>query len=588
MRPRALDARRLCAVLVTTFVVAAVVQPNPAEAQAAPLEVLAGGRDTTSQWAAYTIRSNGGEYRVDWTLDVNEGPLQVGAYFYTGDDMFTAGFNWTAFTYQDSSYYDVNVVPGGPIAGEPTVDADGYTQTVSIGGLLFGSPEAPKITKVLIWASGDLTRGSEWELSATPDARLVTDEAGDVVMTRGTNAFVHLSQDFEGTATAGVQRRIPPTPLGYGVGARAAAMTSRTVEVEHGLVGSFRTLGQGTPYSAGGYGMQVAGPDGYQQSCSASPCLWYTLKPPSALRPGTYRFDLTGGGAGIGTFGDAILWGVDAHLPPGGDPDPVPFVTARSVVEVPGGLNVSGRASFPSTTMTRVTDPEDDGAAPAGAADVLGAELAGGSWTYNPDDEELMLRWDLSTHLAGSAGLMTPAVLYAKELRVGGTRYEVRVLKGAATSPAPTLDDTGVYMALFRCAPECAEQTRLEGSFSWLGREFVLVDVPLSAISASEGSSLTGLRSFTAIGEASPGSVMPIDEVSFPSALVPDARVEVGIAPASTPEDEVVFDAGASLAGGAFSQTLPTDGLPTGRYRVWTRPCLGLVCGAAAFDDVTL
>ena len=588
MRSIAVDARRLVAVLMTSLVVAAVMPLAPAHAAPAPLEFLAGGRDTSSQWAAYKIQSNGAQYRLDWTLQVREGPLQIGAYFYNGDDVFTGGFNWTAFTYQDSSYYEVNAVPGQPIVGEPTIDADGYRQTVSIGGWLLGSPEAAKFTKVLIWASGDLTRGSEWQLTAAPDARLATDKAGEVAMTSGTNAFVRLSGEFDGTAKAGVQRRVPPTPVGKGAGARAAALTSETVKVEHSLVGGFKPLGQGSPYSAQGYALQVSGPDGYQQNCQTSQCVWFPLKAPAALRPGTYRFDLTGGGAGIGTFGDAMLWGVDAYLPAGGDPDPTPTVRTSLVEKVPGGVTLSGEASFPSSPLIVATDPEDDGAGPAGSADVVGAELSGAGFTYNPEKENLLVRWDLSEHVAAVAVGTPPSILYAKEFRVGGTRYEVRVLKGAATSSAPTPDDVGTYMALFRCAAECVEQTRLTGWFSWPMRSMVLVEVPLAAISAAEGSSLTGLRSFTAIGEASPGAVVPIDEMSLPSMSIPESRVEVGLAPAAVPEDDVVFDRRASLSKGTYAGSVSTDGLAPGSYRVWTRACLGLVCGGAASTDVTL
>jgi hypothetical protein len=588
MRSIALDARRLKAVLVGTFLVAGLIQLSPAEAADPPLQVLAAGRDTSSQWAAYKIRSNGSQYRVDWTLDVEQDPLQIGLYVYDGDDDFKNGFTWTAFTYQDSMHYEVNVVPGTPIVGEPTIDAEGYHQTINIGGHLFGTPEAPKITKVLIWASGDLSGGSEWQLSAAPGAHLVTDGAGEVVMTSGTNAFVHLSEDFEGVAKAGTQRRTPPSQFGKGVGARAAAVTSKTVEVEHGLIGSFYSPGQGSPVAAAGYAMQVAGPNGYEQNCLTSQCVWFPLKETSALQAGTYRFDLTGGGAGIGTFGDALLWGVDAHLPPGGNPDPTPIVKIPSVQQVPGSVNVSGQASFPSAPLAVNTDPEDDGEAPVGAADVIGAELSGGRVTYDPDAQKLLLQWDLSPHVADVAVGTPPGLLYAKELRVGGTRYEVRILKGAATSSAPKPDDVGTYMALFRCAPECVEQTRLTGWFSWPGRSFVLVEVPLSAISAGAGSQITDLRSFTAIGEASPGALVPIDEMSFAPVVIPESRVELGIAPDSMPEHKVVFDHRASLDGVAFSGSVPTGGLSPGRYRIWMRACLATVCGSAVPTDVTL
>jgi len=585
MRSMVRDAGRLRAGFLTAVLLGGLVQLNAAHA--ADLRVLASGQGTTSRWSAYNVRSEGGQYRVDWSTSVHEGPLQVGAYMYDGDDVFRAGFTWTAFTYQDSSYHEINVIPGTPIVGEPTIDADGYNQSISVGGPLLGSPGAPKITKILMWTSGDLTRGSSWQLKAAPDAHLATDEAGNVAMTSGPEAFVHLSQDFEGVGKAGIQRRVPPTALGSGVGASAAVLTSKTVEVKHGLIGTFESLGQGSPYAVTGHAMQVSGPDGYERNCQTSQCVWRSLKAPTALRAGTYRFDLTGGGAGIGTFGDAMLWGVDAHLPKGRDPEPTPIVKAPSVDQVPGRVNVSGQATFPGTPIAASADPVDDGDAPFGAAGVLGAELSAASWTYHADEKKLLLRWDVAPDAAEVIG--TPrGLLYAKELRVGNTRYEVRILSGAATSSSPRPNDVVTYMALFRCAPECVEERRLTGWWSWPGRSFVLVELPLSAIAAGEGSQLTDLRSFTAIGEASPGALAPLDEVSFEAAVIPESRVELGIAPASTPEGDVVFDARASLAGGGFSGSVSTEGLAPGSYRVWMRACLGSVCGTAVSRDVVL
>jgi hypothetical protein len=587
MRPIAFDARRVVAGVMAALLLVGLIQLSPAQAAEPPMDVLASGRDTTSRWTAYKIRSDGGQYRLNWKYSAHQGPLQMGAYVYNGDDAFTAGFTWTAFTYQDSSYHEVNVVPGRPIVGEPTIDADGYTQTLGIGGFLFGAPGAPKFTKILIWASGDLKRGSEWELKATRDAHVATDGTGEVAITTGTEAFVHLSGDFEGAAKAGIQRRLPSTPVGNGGGVRTGALTSKTVEVKHALVGGFAPLGVGSPYSAQGYALQVSGPNQFEQTCQTKPCVWYPLKAPEALPAGTYRFDLTGGGAGIGTFGDAMLWGVDAHLPAGGDPGPTPTIQTASVSKLPGGVSVSGGASFPSTAITTAGDPEDDGAGPIGAADVLGAELSGGGLTYNPDRQNLSIRWDLSTHDAGAVGTL-PGVQYASEFLVGDTRYQVRAMRAAATSSAPSPNDAQVYMALFRCAQECTEQRRLTGSFSWPVRNVVLVEVPLSAISAGEGSQLTGLRNSAAVGEASPGAVMAIDEVRLPSAVIPESRVELGIAPASVAEGDVTFDARASLSGGAFSGTVSTDGLAAGDYRMWARACLGVVCGSATPLEVAL
>ena len=70
--------------------------------------------------------------------------------------------------------------------------------------------------------------------------------------------------------------------------------------------------------------------------------------------------------------------------------------------------------------------------------------------------------------------------------------------------------------------------------------------------------------------------------------MIPASRVELGIAPASTPEDQVAFTVEADLLAGDFSGTIPTAGLSPGSYRVWARACLGDACGPAAFREVAL
>jgi hypothetical protein len=265
----------------------------------------------------------------------------------------------------------------------------------------------------------------------------------------------------------------------------------------------------------------------------------------------------------------------------GGSPG---LVGTPSVVKVPGGVFVSGRATFSGATLAGATDPDDDGTGGPLAADV-GAELTGAALIYRPEQEDLLLRLDLSSLPSGPAGAGAglPAVLYGADLRVGETRYEVRALRAGATSTTPRAP----YVALYRCAPDCTEHAPLTGSFGTTGEQ-VLVSVPLSVLGVPEGTVLTGIRAFTAAGEAAPGALLPLDEVALSSAVIPVSRVELGIAPASTPEDQVAFTVEADLLAGDFSGTILTEGLSPGSHRVWARACLGDVCGPAAFREVAL
>ena len=477
---------------------------------------------------------------------------------------------WTSYTNKESVHYEVNAVPGNPVVGDPVHDVDGHRDTVSVGRALFGTPAEPKVTKLLIWATGDLRGGSDWTLKLGPGARLLTDGAGAAVTTSGTGAFVNVSKDFKGTANAQLQRPVPATPLGQQAAVRTTVLGSKSYEVKHGLVGGIWVLG-------GAYDVRGTGPKGYDQRCHGF-CRWFAQGGPAALGPGTYRFDLSGSAAGIEPSTDVLIWGVDAHLPVVAVRGPTLHVGDLALANVAGGVAVSGRATLAEMLLAAATDPDADaGDGGLGAANAAGAELTGAGIAYNPEDQTLLLELNTPMHQAGAVAGTVPGVLYAVELLVGTTRYEVRALRAAATSATPR----SPYFALHRCAPECTEIAQLTGSFGFF-REQVYVTVPLTTLGAAAGTSATGIRAATAIGEAATGAVADIDEVPLPALVIPDVRVEVGIAPESMPEQHVAFNAEAELQAKDFSATIPTDGLGPGAYRVWARACVDNACGPAA------
>ena len=298
------------------------VQAVPA-AGAEALQPLFGGVDTTTRWTGYKLISSGGEYQLRWDYEAERDPLQFGIYFYDSDDSFKGGFNYTAYTYQNSARYEVNAVPGNPLVGEQTVEAFGYESFVQIGGPIAGTPDKPEVTKLLIWSSVSLSKGVSWGFKATPGVELVTDPGSEVpVTTTGSSAFVHLSEDFGGVANAGAQGSVPRVPdvvpNGIGPGARASVLGLRTYEVQNALIGGFVRLAPiGPAFGAQANAiMRATNPSGFQQDCSLFSCLWYHLKTKDGgLTPGPYRFELSGAGAGVGPFGDVLLYGVDAHLP---------------------------------------------------------------------------------------------------------------------------------------------------------------------------------------------------------------------------------------------------------------------------------
>ncbi len=183
------------------------------------------------------------------------------------------------------------------------------------------------------------------------------------------------------------------------------------------------------------------------------------------------------------------------------DRGPLVGVGELSANSVGGGISVDGWATFSGQKIVSATDPPDDGGSGAGPA---GGELTGASFTYRPEQEDLLVGADLaSLPLPPVAG--SPGVLYGFALQVGGASYEVRALRAAATAVPPAAP----HFALYRCAPGCTQQALLSGSIGTTGTG-VLVSVPLSALGAQEGAVLTGLRAFTALGEVTPGALMQL------------------------------------------------------------------------------
>lgn len=273
------------------------------------------------------------------------------------------------------------------------------------------------------------------------------------------------------------------------------------------------------------------------------------------------------------------------------DRGPSTGVAGVSVGPEEGGrIHISGSAILSGQVIAAATDPNEDG---EGGAAELGGELTGASLTFRPQQEDVLVRlrlhsfpltpladgspWDVS----GGAG--APGVLYGLEMKVGSATYEMRAIQAGATG-----DPTGIateppgfhpVFALYRCDAECVEVARLAGGMGTTGSE-VRVSIPTAAIGATAGTVLDELRAFTALGEASPGAVRALDEARLPDALIPAVAVSVGLAPAGTPENAIEFDITASLNDGAFNASVDLSGHAPGERDLWTRACVGQVCGA--------
>ena len=224
----------------------------------------------------------------------------------------------------------------------------------------------------------------------------------------------------------------------------------------------------------------------------------------------------------------------------------------------------SGWATFSGGVIAQVNDPSND--APMGAAQV-GAELIGAALAYRPEHADLFVRLPVTSLLANVGA--APGVLYGLKLTVDGVPYEVRATKAEG-------------FALYNCqtsVPTCTQVATLSGSMGTTG-SVVTASVPLSALGAHEGSALSGLDGYTALGTAAAGPTTVLDDDALPSTTIPVRSVTLGIAPSGTPQAGVVFNTPATLTNGNFSGSLPPTA--AGNYDVWAQACLGSNCSATS------
>ncbi len=236
-----------------------------------------------------------------------------------------------------------------------------------------------------------------------------------------------------------------------------------------------------------------------------------------------------------------------------------------SVSATPSGIGVSGRASIAGGVASVASDPATDGLPGAGPA---GAEITTAQVLNRPEQEDLAVRIRLDSLPQATAGL--PGITYGLAFEAGGSSYEIRGSRFGGTDPAQP------HFALLRCEPLCVEEASLEGSFGYTGPE-AFVAVPLDLLDGA--TTLSSVRAYTAPGDiAGPGGVVPFDEVDLPPATLAVPRLELGVAPSGTPEDDVDFSETVAPASGRFSATLPSPG--PGTWRVFVRACL-VGCSAA-------
>jgi len=257
-------------------------------------------------------------------------------------------------------------------------------------------------------------------------------------------------------------------------------------------------------------------------------------------------------------------------------------VGAVSAFAADDRINVSGWATFSGQVMASAVDPPTDGAPGAGPA---GAELTGASVIWRPENEDILVRLRLASVpgnrqvCVGAAfcihsGTGVPAVLYGLEFTEGVFRYEARAVRSATElDAAPRYD-------LYRCFTICEKVGEpVSGGIGTAGDE-VWISISVRGIGQPNGGPVSGIRAFTAIGEADSGALVPVDELALPDTAIPRLAVTLGVAPAGTPQSEVAFGPEEAIFGGGdFWGSV--EGSSAGQPDVWARACLGQECGAS-------
>lgn len=265
--------------------------------------------------------------------------------------------------------------------------------------------------------------------------------------------------------------------------------------------------------------------------------------------------------SGLGLVPEDTNEGLDAFVR---DRGPALGVARLDAIPSRSSIGASGWATFTGTSLTEASDPIDDASGDAGQQQ--GAELSKAELVYRAEGEGLLARW----HLADLPGEGAPGIVYGLRFEAGGVSYEIR-----GSAPTPDSTDFGLY----RCDPGCVSVAELEASYGDVGRQ-VWASLPLDVSPAAPGDGLSEIGAYTGTGTPSSGALVTIDDLDLADAVVPQMRVDLGLASAGTPEDGVAFDGSADLAEGDFSGSLDISSLPDGRYDVWARACLDEVCGA--------
>lgn len=238
-------------------------------------------------------------------------------------------------------------------------------------------------------------------------------------------------------------------------------------------------------------------------------------------------------------------------------------------------VHVAGSATFVDIPAEVVLDPSGDSLQPG-----TGADVAGGTISRPVGSKNLVFTLELADQPPAVNG--TPGILYlwpvASDANDGGLFLMAGRMGTVSTDPSFELgqNDSDSFSTI------TSLQGRMEdGVVEWT--------VPMSMIGAKPGG---GTVSQGGLNDTPVGTIngwpslfwccVIIDSFSADDYTIPVATVELGIAPAGTPVDQVPLTTAADVdpATGEFSGAIDASTLPAGDHVVVARACYGAAsCG---------
>jgi len=243
-------------------------------------------------------------------------------------------------------------------------------------------------------------------------------------------------------------------------------------------------------------------------------------------------------------------------------------------------VSVTGSATFVDVPVTLATDPSGDSSLPAG----LGTDLVSAS-IARPDPTKSQLTFTLGIGDPHATLFTIPEVVhYSYFFAVGEQGWLLLAARNAAANAASGGQPSGPMFRLDRFNADgtcCAivgqvPGTMADGKVTFTTTFGQLGLTPGSIVQAHPVGTRAIQVQLGASGASRQNNAQPdfmyIDENTY---TVPSATVQVGIAPAGTPEDAVPLQAAAAVtvSTGAFSGALASPG--PGSYVVVAKACYG-------------